>query len=201
MTILKFHLGLMLALSLFLSSVVPSNVYAATTKNYKMTPAQVSASVEEVFQKFQYAIAVEWDQKDETFKDNAERELVKGLLALIESGVTLEEIQSYMQKTLLSEHAQKHYQRLIDAMKTQNLSTEEITAKTMQFMNQMQAQGVNFNGEGVMHGSRWGIIVVVIVVVVVTHLVLKGGKDHHDHDHDYDHDHDHDWDYDHHYNH
>lgn len=196
MQLFKFHLGFMLALSLFVSTVVPSNVYAASTKEYKMTSAEISSSVEEVFQKFQYALAVEWDQKDEAFKEQAEKDLVKGLLALIESGVTLEEIQTYMQRTLLSVHAQKHYQRLLEAMRDQGLSKEEITAKTVEFMKQNQAQGVSFNGEGVGHHSRWGIIVAVILVVVVTHLVLKGGRDNDDHhDHDYDHDHDHDYHY------
>lgn len=192
MTLFRFPLGLMLALSLFMSTVVPSNVQAVTTKEYKMTNAQVSSSIEEVFQRFQYAMAVEWDQRDEAFKQNAERDLVKGLLTLVETGVTLEEIQSYMQKTLLSEQAQKHYQRLVDAMRGQNLSAEEIQAKTMEFISKNNFQGLSFNGEGGGGGGhgKWTLIVVVVVVVVVTQLCLRGsnGGDHHDHD-EYDHGH------------
>lgn len=188
MTFFRFPLGLTLALSLFMSTVVPSNVQAVTTREYKMTSAQVSSSIEEVFQKFQYAMAVEWDQRDEAFKQNAEKDLVKGLLALIETGVTLEQIQSYMQKTLLSEQAQQHYQRLVDAMRGQNLSQEEITAKTMEFVTKNNFQGLSFNGEGGGGGGhgKWTLIVVVVIVVVVTQLCLRGSSDHHDHDDDWD---------------
>lgn len=190
MTFFRFPLGLTLALSLFMSTVVPSNVQAVTTQDYKMTPAQVSSSVEEVFQRFQYAMAVEWDQKDEVFKQQAERDLVKGLLILIETGVSLEEIQSYMQRTLLSEQTQKHYQRLVDAMRGQNLSAEEITAKTMDFITKNNYQGLSFNGEGGGGGGHgtWTLIVVVVIVVVVTQLCLKGSNGNHHNDHD-------DWDH------
>ena len=192
MSFLKLHFGLMLALSIFMSTVVPSNVQAVTVNEYKMTAKQATASVDEVFQKFQYAMSVEWDQKDESFKQQAEKDLINSLLALVESGISLDEIQAHMQKTILSAEARVEYQRLVDAMEGQNLSKEEITTKTLEFMKKAQAQGLSFNGEGGSGGhSKWTLIVVVIIVVVVTQLCLNGrGNDHHDdHDHDYDHNH------------
>lgn len=194
MQIFKFHIGLMLALSIFMSTVIPSNVQAVTTSEYKMTSKQATASVDEVFQKFQYAMSVEWDQKDEAFKLLAEQDLIKSLLALVETGISLEEIQARMQKTILSAEARVEYQRMVSAMEGQNLSKEEITAKTLEFMKNAQAQGLSFNGEGGPGGhSKWTLIVVVIIVVVVTHLCLRGGRggdDHHDHDYDHGHDYD-----------
>lgn len=195
MSFLKLHFGLMLALSIFMSTVVPSNVQAVTVKEYKMTSKQATASVDEVFQKFQYAMSVEWDQKDETFKQQAEKDLISALLALVESGISLEEIQAHMQKTILSAEARVEYQRMVSAMEGQNLSKDEITAKTLEFMKNAQAQGLSFNGEGGPGGhSKWTLIVVVILVVVVTHLCMKGGRGNDHNDHDYDH-HDHDYDY------
>lgn len=191
MQVLKFHLGLMLVFSIFLSTVVPSNVHAVTIKEYEMTKVDATSSIEEVFQKFQYSMVVEWDQKDEAFKKQAEQDLVKALLALVEAGISMEEIQLHMQRSLLSTSVQKEYQRLVSAMRDQDLSDEEITSKTMAFMAKTQSQGVNFYGEGGHHHPKWGIIAVVIIVVVVTHLCLKKGKQHRGHDYDHDHDYDH----------
>jgi len=192
MQIFKFHLGLMLALSIFMSTVIPSNVQAVTTSEYKMTSKHATASVDEVFQKFQYAMSVEWDQKDEALKKQAEKDLITSLLALVEAGISLEEIQTHMQRTILSAEARVEYQRMVAAMEGQDLSKDEVTAKTLEFMKKAQAQGLSFNGEGGPGGhSKWTLIVVVILVVVVTHLCLKGGRggdDHHDHDYDHDHD-------------
>lgn len=190
MQIFRFHVGLMLALSIFMSTVIPSNVQAVTASEYKMTAKEVTSTVDEAFQKFQYAMSVEWDQKDEAFKKQAEKDLITSLLALVEAGISVKEIQAHMERTILSSESREEYKRLVAAMEDQDLPEEEITARTLEFVKNAQAKGLGFNGEGGPIGghSTLTIIAVVVIVVVVTHLCLKGGRgDDHDHDYDYDH--------------
>lgn len=176
MKFLRFNLGLLLALSIFITSVIPQNVQAATLTDVR---------IDEVFDRFHYAINVEWDQQDVAFKEQAAQDLKTALLALEASGVTMEEIQQYIQETFLDARTRSDYERLIAALKTQNVSQKEATLIAMKFMSQNMPQGMNFNGEGVMRGGgKLTLIVAVLVVVVVTHLLFRksGHDDHHDDD-------------------
>ena len=85
-------------------------------------------------------------------------------------------------ETFLDARTRLEYQRLIAALKTQNVSQKDATLITMKFMNQNMAQGMNFNGEGAIRGGgKLTLIVAVLVVVVVTHLLFrKSGHDDHD---------------------
>ena len=173
MKFLRFNLGLFLALSVFFTSVIPQNVYASTLTDVR---------IDEVFDRFNYAINVEWDQQDIAFKEQAAQDLKSALLALEASGVTMEEIQKYILKKFLDSNTRLEYQRLIAALKTQNVSQKEATLIAMKFMNQNIPKGMNFNGEGAIRGGgKLSLIVAVLVVVVVTHLLFRK-SDHDDHD-------------------
>lgn len=198
MKIFKFHVGLMLALAILLSSIVPQNVQAATTADYKMEVTSAERTVDSAFDKFHYALAVEWDQQDQAFRKRAEKNLVKELLALEASGTSMEEIQKTMEKLLMNSKTRADYERFVSALKAQNLSDEEISAKTAAFMDQVYKEGANFNGEGGGHRvGRWSVVVVVVLVVIVTHLIIKSSRHGHDDDHDHCHSNhcDHDYDY------
>lgn len=176
MKFFRFNLGLLLALSIFIASVIPQNVQASTLTDVR---------IDEVFDRFHYAINVEWDQQDVAFKEQAAQDLKSALLVLEASGVTMEEIQQYISETFLDARTRLEYQRLIAALKTQNVSQKEATLVAMKFMNQNMALGMNFNGEGAIRGGgKLTLIVAVLVVVVVTHLLFRKGHDNHDDDGD-----------------
>ncbi len=173
MKFLRFNLGLLLALSIFITSVIPQNVQASVLTDVR---------IEEIFDRFHYAINVEWDQQDEAFKEQAAQDLKSALQALQASGVSIEEIQQYMENNLLDAKTRLEYQRLISALKTQNVSQKEATLMAMKFMEKNYSKGLNFNGEGAIRGGgKLSIVVVVLLVVVVTHLLFRK-KGHDDHD-------------------
>lgn len=169
MKFLRFNVGFLLALAIFFTSVVPHNVQASTLTN---------VAIDEVFDRFHYSMNVEWDQKDEKFKEMAAQELKSGLLALEASGISMETIQKYMETNLLDAKTQQDYQRLLAALKGQNVSQKEATQMTMKFMENSYSRGLHFNGEGhIRGGSKLTLVVVVLLVVVVTHLLFRKKKD------------------------
>lgn len=177
MKFLRFNLGLLLALSIFVSSVIPQNVQASVLTDVR---------IDEVFDRFHYAMNVEWDQQDEAFKEQAAQDLKSALQALQASGVSIQEIQQYLETNHLDAQTRLEYQRLISALETQNVSQKEATLMAMKLMEKSYPEGVSFNGEGVIRGGgKLSLVVVVLAVVVVTHLLFsKKGHDDHDEDGD-----------------
>ncbi len=182
MKFFKSQTGFFLALSLLMSTVVPQGVHASIMESYDMTLASSEAKVEETFDRFHYTMAVEWDQRDENFRVQAENDLADALMALQASGVPMSAIQKRMETSLLSGKNQQEYRRFLTALKAQNVSPEEASALTTKFMEKNYAEGTNFNGGGTY--SRGKIIAAIIIIAVVTYIIIRNnrddGHDHHD---------------------
>lgn len=187
MKIFKSLSSFMMVLSLFITSVVPSNVQAFTTEEYKMEKSEANDVLKDIFDRFHYALTVEWDQKDPEFKELAENEFKEALKV---SGFTTEQIQAYLVQRILAGKAGQEYARLLEAMKNADLNENEASEIVRDFMKINYAEGTSFNGDRVIHHGHWKFVVTVLIVVVVTALIIGGskGKDHDDDDHD-DHDH------------
>ena len=176
MRIFKFPVGLMMALSIFSTTVVPHNVQASVVENYKMNLTSSEKQVSEVFDRFHYAMAVEWDQKDPAFKEQAQKDLEKALLALQAAGVSAAEIQSAMAKSILQGKAQADYKRLVAAIQSQDLTEAQATELATEFMDKNYHEGTSFAGGGHRHG-KWKIIVAIIIVVVIIHAIERDHDD------------------------
>lgn len=176
MRIFKFPVGLMLALSVFSTTVVPQNVQASIVEDYKMNLTSSETQVTEAFDRFHYAMAVEWDQTDPAFKEQAQKDLEKALLALQAAGVTAEEIQSAMAKSILQGKAQADYKRLVAAIQSQDLTEAQATELATEFMDKNYHEGTSFAGGGHHHG-KWKIIVAIIIVVVIIHTLNRDNDD------------------------
>lgn len=183
MKIFKFHIGFFLAVSMLVTSVIPQGVQASVMSDYEMKASSSEQKVDEVFDRFHYSMAVEWDQKDEAFKAQAEKDLANALEALKASGVSMETIQKHMERSLLTGKFQQEYRRFLNALKEQNVSPDEATAMTTDFMEKNYAEGTHFNGGGGSHG-RWKVIAAIIIVVVITHLIIRDRDDNDNHEHD-----------------
>lgn len=173
-------LTVMLSMSMFLSSIVPSYASATTTKKYEMKVVDSEDRVNSVIDQFHYKMTVEWDQKDIHFKKQAEEDLKQNLLDLEASGVSLSEVQKTMEKKILNGKFQAEYEKFVAAMKGQNLSEEEISAKTMEFIKKNYQEGVDFAGKGGSTSHRWKFITAIVVVVIIAYLVHE--KHNHDDD-------------------
>lgn len=182
MKLFKSQTGFFLAVSLLLSTVVPQGVQASVMRNYDVTATSSESKIDETFDRFHYTMAVEWDQRDENFRIQAENDLADALLALQASGITMSSIQKRMEKSLLKGKNQKEYRRFLQALKSQNVSPEEASKLTSKFMEKNYAEGTHFNGEG--SHNRGKIIAAIIIIAVVTYIIIRnnrgGDNDHHD---------------------
>lgn len=111
---------------------------------------------------FQYAMTVEWDQKDQAFKEAKTKEFNAALEKVIrEDGVTQLEIMGLLQKKVVSKDALNAIQ--LKASLLGNASTPEALAKSLESSTQnMYSQGASWNGE-ILLPLGIGIIVVAII--------------------------------------
>ncbi|WP_408097541.1 hypothetical protein ACJVC5_01140 [Peredibacter sp. HCB2-198] len=183
MRIFKLPVGLMLALSVFATTVIPQGVQASVLEDYKMQFTSNEAQVNEAFDRFHFAMAVEWDQKDPVFKEEAQKGLEKALLDLMKAGVTATEIQKAMEKSILQGKAQADYKRLVEALRSQEMTEEQATQMAMEFMDKNYHEGTSFAGGGHHHG-KWKVIVAIIIVVVIITCLRDRDHDHDDDNHE-----------------
>lgn len=176
---MKF-LSLMLSVSMLSGAVIPGNVHARTTSDYEMKVSNTEEKVNAIFDQFNYKMTVEWDQKDAEFKKQAEADLKQNILDLEATGVSLVDIQKTMEKKISTGKFKQDYEQFVDAMKKQNLSEEELNAKTLEFAKKNYQEGVDFLGKGGGASPRWGMISAVIVVVVIAYIIYEKNKDKND---------------------
>jgi hypothetical protein len=173
---IKKNVSLLLVGSLFMTTTIPQNLQAQSTKEYRADLKANNQKVADAFNKFRYDMTVEWDQRDAYFKEHAQKELENSLDALKSEGVTEVEILGYMQNNILDQKARKDYDRLLTALEKQNLHEDEASSVAMNYMEKNYKQGVGFSGGGSVSYRRAMIIVGIIIVGVVTYLIIKHRK-------------------------
>jgi hypothetical protein len=111
---------------------------------------------------FQYAMTVEWDQKDEAFKAAKTKEFNAALEKIIlEDGIGQLEIMSLLQKKVINKDALNAIQLKLSLLG--NASTPEALAKSLEASTKdMYTQGASWNGEVVIPLAI-GVIVVAII--------------------------------------
>jgi len=164
-------ISLLLALAFFTGAVAP--VYASTEQDV----------IQNAFAKYNYAMNVEWDQENISFKDHAEMELSRSL-----NKVDPEELMAYTVNSISDSKAREDFIRLVNAMKAQNLSSKEAALIAGEWAEKTAASGVSFMGQG--GGFRCNlvckVIIVGVVVVVVKYLLTDNNKEEGRNHHHYD---------------
>jgi DNA-binding transcriptional regulator YhcF (GntR family) len=79
-------------------------------------------------------MTAEWDQQDPYFKQYAQTEFENSLAVLASEGVTVEEIQAYMEKRILDEKVRADYVRFLKTLKKQDVSEDEASEAAIKFM-------------------------------------------------------------------
>lgn len=138
--------------SLFVALCFSLNVMASTGSIQEL---------EATMNDYQYALSVEWNQKDQAFYDAKTQEFFSKIDRLIkEEGLTQEEIIAFAS-------TKSKNKALVDAIKLKaslfkNASAEDLSALVAQASKEMYAKGASWNGEVIM--PVLGVLVVVAFI-------------------------------------
>ena len=158
-------LSLALSFAFLLAAIVPQGAVASTLSE---------KTIDEVFDRLQYSLNVEWDQKDESMLNIIKNEFETNLKA---SGLTTLELEDFMMNKLLSGEAKVEYSRMMSAVKNQNLTEEQATQLAMSFILKNYKDGAHFYGKGgPMGGGHHKWILCAVIVVVIVKVCLSGSN-------------------------
>lgn len=164
----------MIAYCMFLTQGFATGYNHVVSDAYQNHLAQENLKlIKNVFDQYRFRMTVEWDQKDQAFAAQAQAEFKNALLSLTEKGISLQEVQTYMMKTMLSDSSKQEYLSLVNTLKAQGKTDQEIAQVAGNFMSKNYQTGASYSA-GASGSWKWAAIVVAVVAVaVVTVLVVK----------------------------
>lgn len=172
--------------AVLISSLMMSSSYAAINQAaasedafaVKVQGIRNFADIDNVFSQYQYEMDG-WDGSDLNVKREAELRLHEDLNNLMASGVSAKEIQSVMEGRILSPKARGEYRMIVEALKVQKASPDEISKVAMNFMNSNQASGSAFSSsDGArINYKRIAVIAGAVILAAVIVISIKNCKD------------------------
>ena len=114
----------------------------------------VKAAIDE----FQYALTVEWDQKDQAFHDPKLNELVQNLSEL---NLSSKELMSAMKSQINDKNISKEFEEVVAISVSKNLSLEETTKILAPRIHTIYGKGASWNGDA---GAIMGGLVIISIL-------------------------------------
>jgi hypothetical protein len=101
---------------------------------------------------FQYALTVEWDQKDKAFYNEQAEKFLSKIEGLREQGLTTEQFNAFMVSEVKDKDLAKSLETSLMMVKLQNLSSSESSELVFQTLSRHYSKGSSWNGSVVITG-------------------------------------------------
>lgn len=131
------------------------------------THAAAGTGLKQAFDEFNYAVKVEWDQKDQAFY-NAQLEKLKAAVSAAQtSGMSnaalIDAIAAETKSTVLRDELRL----LATQVELGLIAQDQLQAEVQKVMSKSYRQGASWNGEAILLGAV-GVLVVVLLVAYVS---------------------------------
>lgn len=141
-------------IAIVLSLCFTFNVFAGTV-----------SELEKAFDAYNYAVTVEWDQKDPAFHEAQTKLLLEKITSLRNSGLSREEILATVEKKVANKEVFEALKLKLSLLKAG--SAEELALAVREASDDMYSQGASWNG----NVAVWifpAVILAVVIYVVAT---------------------------------
>lgn len=108
-----------------------------------------SSNLEAVFNDYQYAMTVEWDQKDQNFRAEETEKFYKNLDTLISQGLSVNELMNFAESKIQDKKVLESVRLEVSKATSQ----EEILSILNQNAGTLYSQGTNWTGREVLVGG------------------------------------------------
>lgn len=138
-------------------------------------PAPVGAStnaetLRAAMNDFNFAVNVEWDQKDQAFYDAQMLRFQEVLNVLSLNGMTQKDMLTEAQSLIKDSRTSADLQKTLQLIEANNLSAAETKKLVMEMISQSQSRGANWSGD-----VLWTIGPILALVLVIA-VVAAGGS-------------------------
>lgn len=128
-----------------------------------------ASNIEAVYNDYQYAMTVEWDQKDLDFKNAQTSMFYENVDSLVASGLTSTELMTFVESKVSNKAALAE----LKAAALNAGSTGEVLALVDANADQLFAQGANWSGSAVLRGAI--ITTISALFVYSIYFTIKHG--------------------------
>lgn len=108
--------------------------------------ANVDSKIAPIFDELEYKLAVEWDQKDQTFYNNAVANFESELATLAEQGVQPSEVLAYLQSNIKDQKVANELTDLVGSIDMASMSLEDTKSLIKEYVDGMNNTGANYSG-------------------------------------------------------
>ncbi len=138
---------------------------------------QVSAgtnnSLKAAFDEFNYAVTVEWDQKDQTVYNDAVNKFQKKIEVLQKSGLSNEDLIKFAKERVLDKKLSKDLDTFLKTVEVNKMNSSDARKYVLNNMNSTVAKGASWTSDGVIIGIV--AIALILVIVVAASTPSTGG--------------------------
>ena len=139
-----------------------------------MPSAQVyaqNATLDQAIQNLQFALTVEWDQKDSNFRNEVMKQFQIEVTKLEKSGMTREQILTELKTKVLDSRTAADLDKVIQLSKDQKVSKEEIRKIVTSNIERSQRTGASWQGD-----SAGTVIAAVVIVAIVVLIIVAASN-------------------------
>lgn len=141
------------------------NVHAAA-------PVNNLKSLASAYDKLNFALTVEWDQKDKAFHTAQMKEFKKVVMNLQKEGLSNKEILEFAKVKINNKKAAKELETLFDVVKINKLTQQEAREFILETVKNNSSQGSNWLGSA---STSSFIALLVIIAIIVALSPSHGG--------------------------
>lgn len=127
-----------------------------------------TALLKDAFDEFNYAVNVEWDQKDSAFYDQQVEKLEAAIDQLQEEGLTNEELVEFGLAQIKNSQIKAEAKDVLSLITSEKLSDSDASDLIKSFQENSYARGASWSGNvAAVAGIATGVIIVVVVAYTI----------------------------------
>lgn len=128
--------------------------------------ASTQSGLKNAFNELNFALTVEWDQKDKAFYADQMKKFSATLRDLQSKGLTNSQLVDFVKSEIKNEKAAKDLQTAFTMVQINKMAPEEASKYMVEAMKKSYSVGASFNGEAVVYVAI-GILIVAAAIVLV----------------------------------
>lgn len=157
---------------------------SAFTHVSAMQPIAKTEMMGKAFDELNFALNVEWDQKDQNFFNTSVDDFEKNIAELQKQGLSNKELLEYTMNKIKDEKTKKEVESIVNVVNESNMNPDEARAFIMSKLSSMYANGASWSG------GRVGIklcllLAVILIIVIASHDDDNDRRDHKDECHNH----------------
>ena len=146
------------------------------TSAYANHPVNNLMQLESAFNNFNFALNVEWDQKDKKFYNSQLNTLTNVIKNLQTKGLNQEELIEFAKRNILDKKLAKDLDQMLQHVKTSKMTSSETRKFVMEYMGKNHSEGASWIGK---KSSFWVILGIILIVAIIIAAVDDHDSDNH----------------------